>query len=503
MKEHCMLPTPPTYVQGTDTLLEALINLRDNTHQRANQLLTRWQPRLKRAAFMDGASNLAHYLAMREHDLRSLQISLMPWGLASMGHIESHVEDGLNAIIETLQALVSSSPRSVPDYSLYFAGEQALNLETQRVLGAPSPNRRVQIMVTLPSEAAENGTLIYQLLSSGMTCARINCAHDNEKAWARMIDFIRQGEKSLGCSCRILMDLAGPKVRTQNITHKNHVYEQYATLLLTYGDVDKHNKHYPYQVSCTYPEVVRQVKAGQMVWFDDGAIGARVDHIVPEGLVLTITEIRKAGRKLKPEKGINFPDTLLEIAPLTDKDCQDLDFVASHADMIGYSFVQSASDVALLQEELVKRLGEKAYEKAIIAKIETRTAVKQLPEIIVQTAGRQPLGVMIARGDLAVEIGFDRLAEIQEEILWLCEAARIPVIWATQVFESLVKDGLPSRAEVTDAAMAERAECVMLNKGDFILKGVSTLDTILRRMGAHQFKRTASLRALQSWQSLF
>ena len=112
------------------------------------------------------------------------------------------------------------------------------------------------------------------------------------------------------------------------------------------------------------------------------------------------------------------------------------------------------------------------------------------------------MGVMFAQVDLAVEIGFDRLAEIQEEILWLCEAARIPVIWATQVLEGLVKDGIPSRAEVSDAVMSERAECVMLNKGDCILKGVKTLDTILTRMGAHQFKRMANLRALHSWESL-
>jgi len=105
--------------------------------------------------------------------------------------------------------------------------------------------------------------------------------------------------------------------------------------------------------------------------------------------------------------------------------------------------------------------------------------------------------VMIARGDLAVECGFDRMAEVQEEILWICEAAHTPVIWATQVLESLAKTGLPSRAEVTDAAMSERAECVMLNKGPYIREAVKTLDNILRRMQAHQTKKRAMLRPLQ------
>jgi pyruvate kinase len=498
-----MLPIPTTQITDASPLLETLVDLRDQAHQRAEHLLSDWQSKLKRAAFTSGAQNLAYYLGLREHDLRALQVSLMPWGLASMGHIEAHAEEGLNAIIDTLRSLYDGTPRSKPDYESWFQGGQQLILETQRVLGPSPANRHVHIMVTLPSESAhDNGELIGQLLRAGMTCARINCAHDNAETWKQMIDFIRQGETTVGRKCSILMDLAGPKVRTQTVSRKKHVFQHNETLLLTYGDVKKHNKHYPYQVSCSMPEAVHQVKEGQMVWFDDGTIGARVACIIPEGLVLIITEIRKAGRKLKPEKGINFPDTALQIQALTDKDRDDLDFVAVHADMIGYSFVQSADDVVLLQEELVKRLGAEATNKAIIAKIETRVAVTHLPEIIVQIAGQQPVGVMIARGDLAVEIGFDRLAEIQEEILWLCEAAHVPVIWATQVFEGLVKEGMPSRAEVTDAAMSERAECVMLNKGDFILKGVTILDAILTRMGNHQLKRMANLRALHSWQSL-
>jgi len=104
---------------------------------------------------------------------------------------------------------------------------------------------------------------------------------------------------------------------------------------------------------------------------------------------------------------------------------------------------------------------------------------------------------MIARGDLAVECGYERLAEVQEEILWFCEAAHIPVIWATQVLEKLAKEGFPSRAEITDAAMSHRAECVMLNKGPHIVAAVRVLDDILRRMQAHQSKKRSMMRQLQ------
>jgi pyruvate kinase len=120
-------------------------------------------------------------------------------------------------------------------------------------------------------------------------------------------------------------------------------------------------------------------------------------------------------------------------------------------------------------------------------------------ELIVQGAGVQPLAVMIARGDLAVEIGHRRLVEIQEEILWLCEAAHVPVIWATQVLDAFVKKGRRSRAENTDAAMAERAECVMLNKGPFAADAIAFLDDVLGRMEGHQYKKAARMRALRTW----
>ena len=163
------------------------------------------------------------------------------------------------------------------------------------------------------------------------------------------------------------------------------------------------------------------------------------------------------------------------------------------------SFFLDLLFIELLQQELDKRFRENCSRVAIVAKIETSIAVSNLPELIIRGAGKQPFGVMIARGDLVVEIGYQRLAEIQEEILWLCEAAHVPVIWATQVLENLVKDGAPSRGEMTDAAMAERAECVMLNKGQFIAEAITILDDVLTRMEAHQMKKTPQLRALHSW----
>jgi pyruvate kinase len=175
---------------------------------------------------------------------------------------------------------------------------------------------------------------------------------------------------------------------------------------------------------------------------------------------------------------------------------EDLAVVARCADLVGLSFAQSAADVRALRARLVE-LG--AAQVGLMLKIETRRGFDHLPEMLLAAMAGPAAGVMIARGDLAVECGYERMAEVQEEILWACEAAHLPVVWATQVLETLAKTGLPSRAEITDAAMGGRAECVMLNKGPHILGAMRTLDDILRRMQAHQSKKRPLLRALKAW----
>jgi pyruvate kinase len=136
-----------------------------------------------------------------------------------------------------------------------------------------------------------------------------------------------------------------------------------------------------------------------------------------------------------------------------------------------------------------------------VLKIETPQAFHNLPELVTTLMRSDDCGLMIARGDLAVEVGYERLAELQEEILWLAESAHLPVIWATEVLDKMARTGRPSRSEVTDAAMADRAECVMLNKGPYVTEAIGVLDGILRRMSGHQRKKRPLLRRLQSWGS--
>ena len=248
----------------------------------------------------------------------------------------------------------------------------------------------------------------------------------------------------------------------------------------------------PARIGCAHRAIFQGVQPGERIWFDDGKIGGVVERVSRKELQVRITRVRAKGGKLRSDKGINLPDTTLRLSALTAKDVRDLTTIGPEADLVGYSFVRSPEDVRQLQrrlESLPRSLG-------IILKIETRAAFERLPELLLAAMRSPKVGVMIARGDLAVECGYERLAEVQEEILWMCEAAHVPVIWATQVLETMAQDGQPSRAEVTDAAMGVRAECVMLNKGPEMVATVRALDDILTRMQAHQNKKQSMLRSL-------
>jgi pyruvate kinase len=254
-----------------------------------------------------------------------------------------------------------------------------------------------------------------------------------------------------------------------------------------------HKESHTAQIGVSLAEFFDGVRPGEPIWLDDGRIGGVIREVTAESAIVEITHARPSGEKLGAEKGINLPESDLGLSSLTKEDLEALQFIVKNADIVSYSFVRREADVRELQTRLAELGGENL---GIILKIETREGFDQLPRLLLAAMQSRAVGVMIARGDLAVECGYQRLAEVQEEILWICEAAHMPVIWATQVLESLAKTGIPSRSEITDAAMGERAECVMLNKGPYIVTAVKTLDDILHRMQSHQEKKRSMLRKL-------
>lgn len=550
-----------------------------------------------------GAANLAHYLALRTHDLRELQERLSAEGLSSLGRMESDVLGNLDAVLTMLDDALRPSVEGPEEARSPGVASRELRIHAARLLGGAPEDRTTRIMVTLPSEAAGDPALVAAYARAGMDVARINCAHDDPDAWARMAQHVRAADTRIP----IAMDLAGPKLRTGPIapgprvvkvkpqrdelgrvteharlwvatpdaatagpgttaaavadagwidalavgtevrftdtrgrdrvmrvaekregaallTGDRTAYVATGTVLtaegagttvgelpplaralrLHVGDVLTVTKDLSpadaagqgvHRIGCTLPEALDAVQEGDRIAFDDGMIEGVVTAKRDGEATVEIVSAAPNGTKLRAEKGINLPDTDLPVAALTDDDRAALVHVERIADIVELSFVRSADDVRALFEVL----DETASDLGVVVKIETTRGFAALPEIVFELMRRPRVGVMIARGDLGVEAGFERLAEVQEEILWLCEAARIPVIWATQVLDSLAGSGVPTRAEVTDAAAGNRAECVMLNKGPYITDAIEALDDILRRMHEHLDKKRPLLRRLGSW----
>lgn len=481
-------------------LLARLIALRGQIVARSATTLTRWQPMIARAEFRASLENLADWLALRGADLAALQPQLAALGLSSLGRLDGHVRPSVDAVIAALTALSGTGPASFPPPAALAADAGLTAARRDALFGARPSGPGTRIMVTLPGVAAEEPGLIADLVQSGTDCFRINCAHDDPAIWATMIGHIHEAAATAGRRLPISMDLGGPKFRITRLhgDEKERLMTGDSFLILQEGARPPRGH---LSIRLSHPALAAALREGSEVLIDDGKIAARVHRLENDHAVMRVTQAPLKGTRLKLEKGVNLPGAHLDVPALTDEDLVALDFVMSHADAVSYSFVQTVQDVQALLAAMQARQGSRPL-PAIILKIETPRALANLPDLIAAAGGHVPVGVMIARGDLAVEIGFDRLSEIQEEILWLCAAAQVPVIWATQVLETMVKEGQATRAEVTDAAMAQRAEAVMLNKGPHAARAVTFLRDVLGRMDRHQTKKSPRMGALGLWQEM-
>jgi pyruvate kinase len=351
-------------------------------------------------------------------------------------------------------------------------------------------------MATLPPEAAANQGFVCQLVNTGIDCVRINCAHDDPEAWRAMITHAREAGRAAGRPVPVSMDIAGPKVRLRGVKEGGIRFHRGGRFEVARDPAPKAEGIHRFGLS--HLELLPHLVPGAAVWVDDGKLRGRVTSCEGNVALVEVTDVPDKGAKLKPDKGIAIPGADIRIPALTEADLAALDTVVAEADIVAFSFVQRPEDIARLIEEIDRRRGDRPR-PAILLKIETGRAVRALPELIVAAAGAAPVGVMIARGDLAVDVGFERLSELQDEILWLCEAARVPVVWATQVLDGLLHDGLATRAEASDAALSQRADCVMLNKGPHLPEAVAFLAGVLARMDRHQSKKAPHLAPLGSW----
>ena len=324
--------------------------------------------------------NLAHYLALRRHDLRPLQRELMWRGLSSLGRLESRVLPTLDAVLSLLDRMTEQRTSvTAPDEAAFFAGEARLEAATDALFGPPLAHRRGRIMVTLPSEAADDAALVAGFARSGMDIARINCAHDDSAAWRAMSSHVRAAGELVGRRLSVLMDIAGPKIWTETVLAPDRTARLMPgeALRLVAAGAPRVSADVRFSAAVSLPEMVSRLSRGDRFRYDDGKLEGTIETVSDGEAVVRIGRTRAGGTKLKPQKGINLPDTALGLAPLTAKDEGDLATVVECADMIGYSFVSRPEDIDLLEEAL-HRTGANDRPLGLVAKIERPEAVSNL-----------------------------------------------------------------------------------------------------------------------------
>ncbi len=327
---------------------------------------------------------------------------------------------------------------------------------------------RTKIVATI-GPASQSPEVLREMVCAGMTVARLNFSHGSYDDHARTVELLRSLSQDLDTPITLLQDLQGPKIRVGQLENSIELIAGEKLTLYPLNDFQRQ----PYSIAIDYPHLAAEAQIDAQILLDDGLLELKIEAISGAAVICQIIE----GGWLKSRKGINLPNLALRLPSLTEKDLQDLEFgVAQGVDWVCLSFVRRPDDIQHLKQVL-KEIG--APSKPVIAKIEKPQAIENL-EAIVEVCD----GVMVARGDLGVEMRPEKVPRLQKQIIQLCNRRGIPVITATQMLESMISSPRPTRAEVSDVANAiiDGTDAVMLSGesavGKFPAKAVEMLARI-------------------------
>ncbi|MGB3189282.1 MAG: pyruvate kinase, partial [Limnoraphis sp.] len=328
---------------------------------------------------------------------------------------------------------------------------------------------RTKIVATI-GPASRDANTLKQMVVAGMRIARLNFSHGSYEDHAETIKMLRQVSDDLDIQITLLQDLQGPKIRVGQLP--DGAVELITGESLTLVPIDEYNNQ-TNTISIDYPSLAEEAEPGAQILLDDGLLELKIEEISGKAVKCKIIE----GGLLKSRKGVNLPSLILQLPSMTEKDIQDLEFGLSQGiDWVSLSFVRRAEDVRHLKTFLTEHGAEHI---PVMAKIEKPQAIENLEAIINECDG-----LMVARGDLGVEMSPEKVPLLQKHIIKLCNQKGIPVITATQMLESMIHNPRPTRAEASDVANAiiDGTDAVMLSGesavGDFPVKAVEMLAKI-------------------------
>jgi pyruvate kinase len=323
-------------------------------------------------------------------------------------------------------------------------------LETVNIQNHDNVNKKARIVCTL-GPASSSAEILGKMVLAGMDVARLNFSHGSYEQHEATLKAVRTAEEEWGKPVAILQDLCGPKIRTGIMTDNEVHLVTGARVVIQAESIPGTSS----RISTAIPEIIKDLRKGDPVLLDDGLLELRV---IKEGSFEVVCEVIVGGI-LKSNKGMNLPATTLSLPSVTDKDWRDLDWALEHSvDYVALSFVRTPEEIEQVKE-YIRKSGKR--DLRVVAKIEKPEAVKNIKDII-----RVSDAVMIARGDMGVELPAARVPRIQQQIIRLCWEMNTPVITATQMLDSMTVNSRPTRAEVTDVSMAirEGTDAVMLSQ---------------------------------------
>ena len=458
------------------SLVGVVRQLRKEIQEEGQALYASWEPQSIREDFRSSAKNLAAYAVMRRRDLRELQERLDKLGYQGFRGIEANVLAGLDHLVQVIQG------EAVANEEARWTEMDQAKAQTFQIFGLEA-GKRAQNLVTLPTEAGRDPHYVSDLSQAGMDLARINCAHDQAKTWQAMAKNIQAAGKAKVRQHPIYCDLAGPKVRIEALYTEQQNPRFFASDTFFISHVKPLEDFQDQNLVLYTPQkdLIQSLEVGDPVVMYDGDLLAHVTSQHEEGVVVEVDRVRKAkGQKIKATKGMNFPGRDSQLPILTPADCQAMEAVKDFARGYNFSFVRQVADIVAIKAQLAEAYGEETDQHPpFFIKIETQSILENLFPVLVEANCNHYAGLMIARGDLAAELGGLRLASDQEDLVASARAARIPGIWATQGMENMVKTGIPTRAEMADVMLAGRCDLVMLNKGGHIQEGIQLLNQVL------------------------
>ncbi len=335
-------------------------------------------------------------------------------------------------------------------------------------------DKRTKIVATL-GPASANRDIFKQMVDAGLNAVRLNFSHGNHQSHADTVAMVRTVARETGLSIPIIGDLRGPHIRVGDVENGQVRLESGQPFILTPTEIIGNTE----QVSVSFPKLAGDLKIGSKLLIDDGSIQMCVTKLHGDGRIEGIIE---HGATLSSRRGINVPSVNLSLPPLTQKDLLDIDFaIEQNLDFLALSFVQSANDIQTLKT----LLAAKNSDIAVIAKIEMSGAVNDIERIVLEADA-----VMVARGDLALEMSFSEVPIAQKRIIATCRKHAVPVITATQMLESMISANKPTRAEVTDVANAifDGTDAVMLSGetaiGQYPAETIATMSRVAARAEA-------------------